>query len=108
VKTKTPNGPDLFKTAKQDYLVKARIVARKLLERREYVTIDDVREACPLPSYLHRNLLGSVFQTDDFQFVGYARARRKTSNGREVKKWALKHPPLPEKWVSHAEREDTR
>lgn len=100
--------PDLFSTAKQDYLARARATARRLLVSRDYITIDDVREVCALPAYLHRNLLGSVFKTDDFQMVGIVKARRKSSNGRWVMKWSLKNPPVPQKWVPKVEAEDTR
>lgn len=108
MKTKTQNGLDLFKPAKQEYLEKARAKARKLLERREFITIDDVREACPFPAYLHHNLLGQVFKTDDFQFVGITQARRKSSKGRWIMKWSLKNPPVPQRWVSKMEVDDGR
>lgn len=86
---------DLFKDVKTTWLEKARSEARKLLERREYVTSEDVTFVCPLPRYLHHNSIGAIFQHTDFQMVGTTLARRPSSHGRLIRKWALKNPPVP-------------
>lgn len=91
------NKPDLFKSNKLEWCDKARAAARKLLENTEYITIEQVTEVCPLPRYLSRNTIGGVFQHPDFQVVGYTLARRPSSNSRLIRKWALKHPPVPTK-----------
>lgn len=86
---------DLFRDAKTEWLDKARIAARELLQRHEYITSEDVTAVCPLPRYLHRNTIGKVMQHADFLAVGYTTARRPSSNGRVIRKWTLKNPPIP-------------
>lgn len=97
--------PDLFKDAKVEWLDKARAAARKLLERREYITAEDVTAMCPLPRYLHRNTIGKILQHGDFVAVGFTIARRPSSNGRTIRKWALKNPPVPVKHWYGGERD---
>lgn len=94
---------DLFKASKVEWLEKAREAARKLLERKEYITSEDVTFICPLPRFLHRNTIGGVFHHPDFQVVGVTFAKRPTSNKRLIRKWALKNPPVPHKSFSGVE-----
>lgn len=79
------------------------MTAKELLQHREYITSEDVTAACPLPRYLHRNTIGGIFQHPDFQVAGVAFARKASSNSRLIRKWVLKNPPLPQKWVSRVE-----
>jgi hypothetical protein len=95
--------PDLFKQPKIAWLEKARAEARKLLERKEYITSEEVTEVCPLPRYLHRNTIGGIFQHPDFQVVGVTFARRPSSNSRLIRKWALRNPVVPRKAFSNVE-----
>lgn len=94
---------DLFKTAKAEWLEKARDTARELLKRREFITSEDVTAICPLPKYLHRNTIGGIFRDEDFQMVGVTIAKRKVAHKRLIRKWALKNPPAPQKWRPTAE-----
>lgn len=96
-------GPDLFADPKAAWLEKARGEARKLLERKEYITSEEVTAVCPLPRYLHRNTIGGIFHHPDFQVVGYTMARRPSSNGRLIRKWALVRQPVPHKLFSRME-----
>jgi hypothetical protein len=95
--------PDLFKDAKADWLSKARAEARLLLGHREYITSEDVTARCPLPRYIHRNHIGSVFKHPDFQSVGYTLAKRPSSNSRVIRLWALRETPVPQKSVPRVE-----
>lgn len=81
--------PLLFRQQKEEWLATARITARKLLRTKTRITIEDVLAVCPLPKFLHRNTIGSVFQTREFQKVGRTMSRRHVSHGREIKYWAL-------------------
>jgi hypothetical protein len=90
----TING--LFTEQKQAWLEEARYTARKLLETRESVTIEDVLKECPRPSYLHRNVCGSVFDSD-FKSVGFTKSKRPVSKGRWIQQWVLVREPVPRK-----------
>ena len=82
---------DLFRKTKQDWLEEARDSARKLLMMHDSITIEDVLEMSPRPGYLHRNVTGSVFQTDEFEPVGFTHSRRTASHSRIIRKWTLKN-----------------
>ena len=82
---------DMFSEQRQAWLDDARAAARKLLRRRYCITIEHVLEVCPLPEFLHRNTIGSVFKHDDFMPVGWVKSRRPVMNGRFVRSWRLKH-----------------
>mgnify|MGYP003333838865 CR=1 FL=1 len=84
---------DLFQDTKQRWLDEARQTARKIIATTGKATIEDVLEQCPRPTYLHRNVTGSVFQHEDFEPVGFTASRRKVSHGRVVRVWQLKHEP---------------
>lgn len=80
---------DLFKQERDDWLDSARVTAKKLLKRRAYITIEDVLEKCPRPSYIHHNSTGRVF-TNEFVAVGWRRSERPLMNGRQVRVWKLR------------------
>lgn len=80
---------DLFQMGKEDWLEQARHEAKKLLRRRHVITIEDVLDVCPKPTYLHRNTIGSVFN-GDFVPVGFAKSKRLVSRGRWIRQWKLK------------------
>lgn len=80
---------DLFQKGREDWLEEARHEAKKLLSRRYMVTIEDVLDVCPKPAYLHRNTIGSVFNSD-FVPVGFTKSRRAVSKGRWIRQWRLK------------------
>jgi hypothetical protein len=81
---------DLFGKGREDWLETARHEARKLLRARQFITIEDVLDICPKPTYLHRNTIGSVFN-NDFVPVGFAKSRRTVSKGRWIRQWKLKN-----------------
>lgn len=101
---------DLFRTTREEYLMQARQAARRHLDIYDTVTILDVLSACPYPAYLgkSKSILGKVFQTGTFAPVGYTRSTDPKAKRHIIRVWALKHPPLPEKWVSRMEVDDGR
>lgn len=89
---------DLFQKTKKDWLEGARATAVKMLRKRHTITIEDVLAEYKLPSYLHRNTIGRVFQDNHFVSVGFTRSTRRVSNGRVIQQWALS-----DKYVVEAE-----
>lgn len=80
---------DLFKREREDWLWDARKAAKELLSRQTTITIEDVLKVCPRPSYLHRNVTGSVFKDEAFKPVGFRKSLRPISNSRVVRVWTL-------------------
>ena len=80
----------LFEQTKESWLEEARGVARKLLASKPYITIDDVTAECPLPGYLHKNTIGSVFKDSQFKTVGITKSTRPSRNSGLIMRWALK------------------
>lgn len=81
--------PDLFQRTREQWLNGARNVAFNLLKTRHTVTIEDVLELYPRPSYLHRNTTGHVFKDAWFQPIGYTLSKRTVSHGRVIRLWTL-------------------
>ena len=82
---------DLFQISKKEWVFDARQTMRCLLhDGKPYVTSDDVWRSCPLPDYLHKNTVGSIFNQREFKHVGYTKSTRAAANGRVIQKWALK------------------
>lgn len=81
---------DLFKKEREAWIENARVTARKLLENKSLITIEDVLKECPRPPYLHRNTTGSIFRYDDFVPVGWRKSERPLMNGRFVRVWRMR------------------
>lgn len=79
---------DLFKKEREAWLEEARTTAKKLLEDKSLITIEDVLKECPRPEYIHRNTTGKVFNSD-FKPVGWRKSKRPVMNGRFVRVWRL-------------------
>jgi hypothetical protein len=68
-----------------EYLAEARKVARKLGTNGKYITVDDVREACPVPEGVNPTCLGALFSLDgEWMHTGYAVSERKEAHGRRI------------------------
>ncbi len=80
---------DLFGMTRETWLEEARRTARELLATRPTITIEDVLERLPRPSFIHRNTTGKVFD-EDFKPVGFVKSRRTISKGRWIRQWVLK------------------
>lgn len=83
--------PDLFKAQRHEWLEECRTEARRLLTARpgREITVEDVLELCPRPTYIHRNSIGGIFRDDDFRSSGWTQARKASSNKRWIMKWRL-------------------
>lgn len=81
--------PDLLALEKMLWLEKARETARELLRTHRSITIEHVLARCPKPGYLHRNVVGGVFQHGDFKVTGYALAKKPSSHRRLIREWSL-------------------
>lgn len=81
----------IFQTSKEQWIEQARDAMEYLLKSGQpYVTSDDVWRNTPLPRELHKNTVGSVFNSKVFKPVGYMKSTRPSANGRVIQKWALK------------------
>lgn len=80
---------DLFRKQREEWLDKARQTAKRLLAVHSSVTIEDVLEHCPRPTYIHRNITGNVFRDEAFVPFGFAHSRRRASHGRIIRRWVL-------------------
>jgi len=85
-----PEWLEILEYHRGDYLEYARDAARWLLEERETITIDDVREICPPPPDINPCVMGAVFRTKDFEGTGeYVRTRRGIAHARAVQRFRL-------------------
>ena len=80
---------DLFKKEREAWLEEARVTAKKLLEDKSLIAIEDVLKECPRPEYIHRNTTGTVFN-NDFKPVGWRKSERPIMNGRFVRVWRMR------------------
>lgn len=73
---------EALEIARRDYLEEARAAALTLKHKR--ITIDDVRELCPPPESIDPRVMGAVFNTPDWEAVGYVRSKRTTCHKRPI------------------------
>ncbi|MCP5016239.1 MAG: hypothetical protein GY938_13350 [Ketobacter sp.] len=72
------------------FLNEARKTAKWLAQGGGKITMDDVREHCPLEP-LHPNAFGSVFRHDDFVFTGqYRQSKAVSRRGGMQRVWRLR------------------
>lgn len=78
----------IHEMTKPEYLAKARAAALKLLETQETITVNDVREVCPLPDGMEGRVMGALFRTKEFEATGeIVRSNRSTCNHRPIQKF---------------------
>ena len=81
---------DLLEEHRPDYLALARDAARKLLETRPSITINDVREVCPPPADIDPRVMGAVFRCSDFEATGeFVLSSRTTCHRRPIQRFRL-------------------
>src|ERR1044072_676284 len=85
----TQTARDLFQQQKVEWLDEARKTATSLLKHKEHITIEDVLQVCPKPTYLKSNVIGGVFQHPDFKSVGFTLAKKPSSHKRVIRQWTL-------------------
>jgi hypothetical protein len=75
---------------KPDYLAAARDAARKLLETRESVTVNDIRAICPPPPGVDPRVMGAIFRHRDFEATGeFVLSSRSECNHRPIQRFRL-------------------
>ena len=80
-----------FEEVAKDWLREARACARRQCELTGSVTSDDVREAIgEPPEGIHRNVWGAIWSTGEFKVIGWMHSKRPSSNGRAIRRWALR------------------
>lgn len=84
---------DLFEEKRAEFLATARWIAiRRAKETLDgIITIDDVRQDIITPEGVDPRVYGAVFNTEDWEKVGYTQTSRKTSHGRPVALFRYKH-----------------
>lgn len=78
-----------FNFDREDYLEQCRETAKRLLRHGGTVTIEDVSKLCPRPTYLHPNIMGSVFNKE-FKQVGFKTAKNPAARGHVIREWVLR------------------
>lgn len=80
----------LFETNRAEFLKYARWMAKQLAEKRGVITIDDVREVVSLPEGIDGRAFGAVFNTPEWETVGFTRSKNKLNHGRPISQFRLK------------------
>ena len=78
-----------FSFDKDDWLAQCRETATRLLRQQDTVTVEDILLLCPKPEYLHRNTIGSIFNSN-FIPVDFVKAKHKAAKGRWIRTWRKK------------------
>jgi len=76
---------ELFEDTRREFLENCRWIARRIAkENGGRVTIDDVREQVTTPENVDPRVYGAVFNTDEWEKVGYTNTTRQSSHGRPI------------------------
>lgn len=90
--TRSKSVQDLFRTEREDWVEACRTTAHKLLdEGKASITIDDVTDIHPRPSYIHKNATGSILTAKHFTCIGYTKSRKASRKGSVVAIWTKKY-----------------
>jgi hypothetical protein len=68
-----------------DWLTRARAVAKKIAAETGSVSSDDVHAALPMPEGAHPALMGAVFKNLGLRVVGYTNTCRPQAHGRIIR-----------------------
>jgi hypothetical protein len=74
----------LLEKCRAEYLAIARAKAREIAVKAGRVTVDDVRAACPPPSAVDPRVMGAIFNTPEWQKVGYCNSKRRACHKRPI------------------------
>lgn len=81
---------DLLEQTRYEYLDAARDAARRLLEVRQSITINDVRDVCPPPSGIDPRVMGAVLRHRDFEPTGeFVLSSRRACHARPIRRFRL-------------------
>ena len=81
---------ELLEEKRSNFLSHCRQVALSVYLNRGEVTIDDVRRRVELPKDIDGRVFGAVFNTADWEKVGYTTTKIKTSHRRPIGIFKLK------------------
>lgn len=95
---------NLFQRTRDEWLDEARHAAQELLLKHHTITVEDVLAVKPRPVYLHKNVNGSIFNSQIFRNVGYTRAKHTGSHGHLIGMWTLKTEFFPVSMLAHRRR----
>lgn len=79
----------LLEAKRQDWIIEARAIARRIAEIKGCVTINDVREAIAMPDDFHPNTWGAVMKDRAFKAVGFDQAHHPAAHARVVRIYRL-------------------
>lgn len=78
---------------RRDYIRRAQWELLRLLERNGRATIEEIRDACPVPTAFKPTILGAVTKLlakdGVIQSAGFVRGTRRLSHGRPISVWRL-------------------
>jgi hypothetical protein len=81
---------DLLEEHRAPYLDRAREAALKLLERRDQIHINHVREVCPPPAHIDPRVMGAVLKGWQFESTGvFLLSSRDTCHRRPIQWFRL-------------------
>ena len=81
---------EILERTRAEYLSAARDAARRLLETRQSITINDVRDVCPPPGTIDQRVMGAVLRHRDFEATGeFVLSSRKTCHARPIQRFRL-------------------
>lgn len=81
---------DTHERKQPDWLTAARALAFELLQTREWITVDHIRERLPPPAGSHPTIMGAIFKDRRFEHTGeYVASGRDTCHRRPLGKFRL-------------------
>ena len=73
---------DFWTDSKEGWLRLARATARKIAREKGEVCADDIHKLCPIPRWLDRRIMGSVF--DGMTYLRHQKSRRAECHHRAI------------------------
>lgn len=73
----------------QEWLEKAREVAKMLAMKNGETNACDVLRQCPRPASVNPNATGSIFKGKAWRCIGHVKTEKISARGREIKRWML-------------------
>jgi hypothetical protein len=83
---------NLFEQTRPEFLANCRWVAKRVALNRlsRQATVDDVHEQVKLPFGVDGRVFGAVFNSKEWEAVGYTKSKRKINHGRPIAIFRLK------------------
>lgn len=78
----------ILEESRQAYLMGARDIAEQIARHGDGTcTVDSVREKCPPPKEIDGRVMGAIFNTADWEHLGYVRSDRVTCHKRPISRF---------------------